>query len=108
MQVTIDSHSGFCFGVVHAIETAERELLEKPVLYCLGDIVHNNMEVNRLKQMGLVIITHEEFETLHDCNVLIRAHGEPPGTYKTALQNRITLVDASCPIVLTLQISILN
>lgn len=103
MQVTIDSHSGFCFGVVYAIEVAERELRKNPVLYCLGDIVHNNMEVNRLRQLGLVIINHEDLKGLHDCKVLIRAHGEPPETYKTALQNNIELIDASCPIVLNLQ-----
>ncbi|MDP1624083.1 MAG: 4-hydroxy-3-methylbut-2-enyl diphosphate reductase [Bacteroidales bacterium] len=108
MQVTIDPHSGFCFGVVHAIEVAERELQNNPFLYCLGDIVHNNMEVNRLKQMGLVIITHEEFGELHDCKVLIRAHGEPPETYQTALLNRIEVIDASCPIVLNLQNVILR
>ena len=103
MQVTIDPHSGFCFGVVYAIEVAERELRKNPILYCLGDIVHNNMEVNRLKQMGLVIITHEDLNGLHHCKVLIRAHGEPPETYKIALQNHIELIDASCPIVLNLQ-----
>lgn len=103
MQVTIDPHSGFCFGVVHAIEVAERELQNSPILYCLGDIVHNNMEVNRLRQLGLVIITHGDFHELHDCKVLIRAHGEPPETYKIAIQNRIELIDASCPIVLNLQ-----
>ncbi len=103
MQVTIDSHSGFCFGVVYAIEVAERELRLGPVLYCLGDIVHNNMEVNRLKKMGLVIITHEDLHKIHDCRVMIRAHGEPPATYQVAMQNRIELIDASCPIVLNLQ-----
>ena len=103
MQVTIDPHSGFCFGVVYAIEVAERELRASPELYCLGDIVHNNMEVNRLKQMGLVIITHDDLHELHNCRVLIRAHGEPPETYKIALQNHIELIDASCPIVLNLQ-----
>jgi 4-hydroxy-3-methylbut-2-enyl diphosphate reductase len=103
LQVSIDPHSGFCFGVVHAIEVAERELRNNPMLYCLGDIVHNNMEVSRLKQMGLVIISHEELEKLHDCTVLIRAHGEPPETYRTALFNNIELIDASCPIVLHLQ-----
>jgi len=103
VQVTIDPHSGFCFGVVYAIEVAERELKQNPVLFCLGDIVHNNMEVNRLKEMGLVIITGHDLKDLHDCKVLIRAHGEPPETYKTALQNNIKLIDASCPIVLNLQ-----
>jgi 4-hydroxy-3-methylbut-2-en-1-yl diphosphate reductase len=106
LQVSIDAHSGFCFGVVYAIEVAERELLKNPVLYCLGDIVHNNMEVSRLKQLGLLIITHEDLKALYDCKVLIRAHGEPPETYKLALQNRIELIDASCPIVLNLQNSI--
>jgi 4-hydroxy-3-methylbut-2-en-1-yl diphosphate reductase len=103
LQVTIDSHSGFCFGVVYAIEVAERELRNNATLYCLGDIVHNNMEVNRLKQMGLVIITREDLQSLHHCKVLIRAHGEPPETYRIALQNQIELIDASCPIVLNLQ-----
>jgi 4-hydroxy-3-methylbut-2-enyl diphosphate reductase len=103
MTVTIDPHSGFCFGVVHAIDVAERELQKTHTLYCLGDIVHNNMEVNRLKEKGLVIISHEDLESLHDCKVMIRAHGEPPETYQVALRNHIELVDASCPIVLNLQ-----
>ncbi len=89
--------------MVYAIEVAERELLENHSLYCLGDIVHNEAEVERLKAMGLVIITQSEFNNLHDCKVMIRAHGEPPETYETALRNRIQLIDASCPIVLTLQ-----
>ena len=103
MTVTIDPHSGFCFGVVYAIDVAERELLKNGTLYCLGDIVHNNMEVNRLKEKGLVIISPEELGTLKNCKVMIRAHGEPPETYNTALKNNIELVDASCPIVLNLQ-----
>jgi 4-hydroxy-3-methylbut-2-enyl diphosphate reductase len=103
VKVTIDPHSGFCFGVVYAIEVAERELKQNQILYCLGDIVHNNMEVNRLKGMGLTIISGEDLKNLHDCKVLIRAHGEPPETYKIALQNNIELIDASCPIVLHLQ-----
>lgn len=103
MQVTIDQHSGFCFGVVYAIEVAERELQKNPKLFCLGDIVHNNMEVNRLKKMGLEIINHHDLENLHDCKVMIRAHGEPPETYRIALRNNIELIDASCPIVLNLQ-----
>ncbi|NVN95165.1 MAG: 4-hydroxy-3-methylbut-2-enyl diphosphate reductase [Bacteroidetes bacterium] len=103
MNVTIDKYSGFCFGVIHAIEVAERKLEEHSQLYCLGDIVHNGMEVKRLVDKGLKIITHEEFKQLHNCNVLIRAHGEPPETYKTALENNINLIDASCPIVLKLQ-----
>ncbi|MEI7983372.1 MAG: 4-hydroxy-3-methylbut-2-enyl diphosphate reductase [Bacteroidota bacterium] len=103
MKVTIDPHSGFCFGVVYAIEVAERELKQNPVLYCLGDIVHNNMEVNRLKGLGLTIISSDNLKTLYNCKVLIRAHGEPPETYKIALENNIELIDASCPIVLHLQ-----
>lgn len=106
MTITIDPHSGFCFGIVHAIEVAERELKENGKLYCLGDIVHNNMEVDRLKDLGLVIIGHDDFKILTDCRVLIRAHGEPPETYQIALQNNITLIDASCPIVLNLQYEI--
>lgn len=103
MNVTIDPHSGFCFGVVYAIEVAERELMKSPRLFCLGDIVHNNMEVSRLRDLGLTIINHEDLSRLKDCKVLIRAHGEPPDTYQTALKNNIELIDASCPIVLHLQ-----
>jgi len=103
LQVSIDPHSGFCFGVVNAIEVAERELRKYPHLYCLGDIVHNSMEVGRLKQMGLMVIGHSDLEILHDCKVMIRAHGEPPETYETAVRNNIELIDASCPIVLNLQ-----
>jgi 4-hydroxy-3-methylbut-2-enyl diphosphate reductase len=103
MKVTIDPDSGFCFGVVYAIEIAERELSKCDILYCIGDIVHNNMEVNRLKEMGLIIIEHDELSRLHDCKVLIRAHGEPPETYHIALKNNLELIDASCPIVLNLQ-----
>jgi 4-hydroxy-3-methylbut-2-enyl diphosphate reductase len=103
MNVTIDPNSGFCFGVVYAIEIAERELAKSSKLYCLGDIVHNNMEVKRLKDMGLIIIEHDELDRLHDCKVLIRAHGEPPETYRIALKNNLELIDASCPIVLNLQ-----
>ncbi len=103
MNVTIDKYSGFCFGVIHAIEMAERKLEKHGQLYCLGDIVHNGMEVKRLSGKGLKIITHEEFKQLHNCNVLIRAHGEPPETYNIAIKNNITLIDASCPIVLKLQ-----
>jgi len=103
MNVTIDKYSGFCFGVIHAIEVAERKLNEHGKLYCLGDIVHNGMEVKRLVNKGLQIITHEKFKQLHNCNVLIRAHGEPPETYNIAIKNNINLIDASCPIVLKLQ-----
>ncbi len=108
MQVNIDTGSGFCFGVVYAIQMAEEELDRSGTLYCLGDIVHNNMEVERLKAKGLKIIDHETLNKLHDCKVLIRAHGEPPSTYKTAIQNNIELVDASCPVVLKLQNRVKN
>ena len=103
MIVNIDNNSGFCFGVVYAIEMAEDELKESGQLYCLGDIVHNNMEVERLTKLGMQIINHDQLATLHNCKVLIRAHGEPPETYKIALQNNIQLIDASCPVVLKLQ-----
>ena len=103
MKVTIDPNSGFCFGVVFAIRMAEEELERNGELYCLGDIVHNNVEVERLKAKGLKIISHEQLKNLHDCKVLIRAHGEPPETYKNAIRNNIELVDASCPVVLKLQ-----
>ncbi len=103
MKITIDAESGFCFGVVFAIQMAEAELDESGTLYCLGDIVHNNMEVERLTRKGLKIINHEQLKDLHDCKVLIRAHGEPPETYQIAIQNNIELIDASCPVVLKLQ-----
>lgn len=103
MDIVIDKNSGYCFGVEYAIQMAEEHLLEDGILYCLGDIVHNRMEVERLNQLGLKIITHDEMALLHDCKVLIRAHGEPPETYQLALQNRIELIDASCPVVLKLQ-----
>lgn len=103
MQVTVDKNSGFCFGVVYAIEMAEDELVSSGKLYCLGDIVHNDMEVKRLEDKGLEIINHDDLARLRDCKVLIRAHGEPPETYKTAIENNIQLIDASCPVVLKLQ-----
>lgn len=103
MKVTIDRNSGYCFGVEYAIAMAEEELNESNSLYCLGDIVHNDKEVARLSAKGLKIITHEDLKNLHDCKVLIRAHGEPPETYQIALQNNIELIDASCPVVLKLQ-----
>jgi 4-hydroxy-3-methylbut-2-enyl diphosphate reductase len=103
MEVVIDKNSGFCFGVVYAIEMAEDELKKENKLYCLGDIVHNNMEIERLKNKGLEIIDHQQLKELRNCKVLIRAHGEPPETYKTAIDNNITLIDASCPVVLKLQ-----
>jgi 4-hydroxy-3-methylbut-2-en-1-yl diphosphate reductase len=103
MIITIDKNSGYCFGVEFAIQMAEDEMASVPELYCLGDIVHNSMEVNRLYQKGLRIIDREQLQTLHDCKVLIRAHGEPPETYQLALKNNIELIDASCPVVLKLQ-----
>ena len=107
-NIEIDKKSGFCFGVVNAIQKAEEELAKGEVLYCLGDIVHNGQEVERLTKMGLQTITHQEFEQLHDVKVLLRAHGEPPGTYEIARKNNITLIDASCPVVLKLQSRIKN
>lgn len=103
LQVTIDAQSGFCFGVVYAIQMAEDILREDGVLYCLGDIVHNDEEIARLRKLGLIIINHEQLKDLHDVKVLIRAHGEPPSTYQLAIQNGIQLIDASCPVVLKLQ-----
>jgi 4-hydroxy-3-methylbut-2-enyl diphosphate reductase len=108
MEVTIDVNSGFCFGVVFAIQMAEDELNQSGSLYCLGDIVHNNMEVERLEAKGLKIINHEQFAQLSNTKVLIRAHGEPPETYRTAIENNIELIDASCPVVLKLQNRIRN
>ena len=103
MHITIDPNSGYCFGVEYAIQMAEDELKTAPKLYCLGDIVHNRMEVERLHQKGLVVIDKEQLKTLKDCKVLIRAHGEPPSTYQIALDNNLELIDASCPVVLKLQ-----
>jgi len=105
-DIEIDKKSGFCFGVVNAIQKAEEELAKGETLYCLGDIVHNGEEVERLAALGMITITHEEFAKLHDVKVLLRAHGEPPSTYEIAKQNNITLVDASCPVVLKLQLRI--
>lgn len=101
--VEIDTKSGFCFGVVTAIKKAEEELEKGNILYCLGDIVHNNEEVERLKQKGLVTINHEEFKQLKNTKVLLRAHGEPPETYRIAKENNIEIIDATCPVVLRLQ-----
>ena len=103
MRVTIDKDSGFCFGVVHAIEAAEKALREEGHLYCLGDIVHNNEEVRRLEGKGLQIINEKEYCALQGGRVLIRAHGEPPQTYERARQNHIELIDATCQVVLKLQ-----
>jgi 4-hydroxy-3-methylbut-2-enyl diphosphate reductase len=103
IEVEIDKDSGFCFGVVNAIQSAERELRNSDVLYCLGDIVHNSLEMERLKALGLRSIGHNEFSRLHNKKVLLRAHGEPPATYEFAKTNDITIVDATCPVVLRLQ-----
>jgi 4-hydroxy-3-methylbut-2-enyl diphosphate reductase len=108
MQVTIDKNSGYCFGVEFAIKMAEDEMENSEQLYCLGDIVHNDMEVKRLSEKGLVIIDREQLTELRDCKVLIRAHGEPPETYRTAIENNIELIDASCPVVLKLQHRVKN
>ena len=108
LNVTIDQNSGFCFGVVYAIEMAEDILEEHGHLYCLGDIVHNDEEVKRLQAKGLEIISHDDLLNIRDANVLIRAHGEPPSTYQLAIENNLTLVDASCPVVLKLQNRIKN
>lgn len=103
IKIEIDESSGFCFGVVTAIHKAEEELAKGGQLYCLGDIVHNSREVERLKAMGLITINHEEFKQLHNAKVLLRAHGEPPETYLTAQKNNIEIIDATCPVVLRLQ-----
>ncbi|MEA2041483.1 MAG: 4-hydroxy-3-methylbut-2-enyl diphosphate reductase [Bacteroidota bacterium] len=103
MKITIDKNSGFCFGVVYAVEHAEKELKKNEPLYCLGDIVHNSLEVQRLENMGMITVSHKEYKELKDVKVLIRAHGEPPETYEIAKRNNIKLVDASCPVVLRLQ-----
>ena len=103
LDVTIDTKSGFCFGVEYAIEVAEEILKKEGKLYCLGDIVHNDREVKRLEDMGLEIIDHDQLKEMKNVKVLIRAHGEPPSTYDLAIKNNITLMDASCPVVLKLQ-----
>lgn len=108
LNVTIDANSGFCFGVVYAIEMAEELLKDEEILYCLGDIVHNDEEVKRLEQKGLRIINHAELKLLQNAKVLIRAHGEPPSTYELAMTNNLELIDASCPVVLKLQNRIKN
>ncbi len=103
MKIEIDKNSGFCFGVTNAIEVAENILSKNKPLYCLGDIVHNSMEVDRLSNLGLISIDYEEFKQLKDVIVLIRAHGEPPSTYQMAKERNIILIDATCPVVLKLQ-----
>lgn len=103
LQIEIDTGSGFCFGVTTAIKKAEEELAEGKTLYCLGDIVHNGMEVERLHANGLVTINHDDLRRLHNVKVLLRAHGEPPETYEIARRNDIQIIDATCPVVLALQ-----
>ena len=103
LQIEIDNGSGFCFGVTTAIKKAEEELADGNKLYCLGDIVHNGMEVERLHAHGLLTINHDEMTRLHDVKVLLRAHGEPPATYAMAEANQIHIIDATCPVVLQLQ-----
>jgi len=102
-KTVIDPNSGFCFGVVNAIKKAEEELSKGETLYCLGDIVHNGQEVDRLAKLGLITINHEQLSELHNVKILLRAHGEPPSTYQIAKKNNIKLIDASCPVVLALQ-----
>lgn len=102
-QIEIDNGSGFCFGVTTAIKKAEEELAKGTKLYCLGDIVHNGMECDRLKRLGLITINHDDMEKLYDAKVLLRAHGEPPSTYELAKHNNIEIIDATCPVVLQLQ-----
>lgn len=108
LQTSIDKNSGYCFGVEFAIQMAEDEMATGEPLYCLGDIVHNAMEVERLSKKGLKVIDHSQLQELSNCKVLIRAHGEPPETYALALKNNIELVDASCPVVLKLQNRVKN
>lgn len=102
MVVTIDEHSGFCFGVTAAIAAAEERLGEGQ-LFCLGDIVHNGQEVRRLEQLGLETIDYEQLRELRGGRVLLRAHGEPPSTYHIARDNQIEVIDATCPVVKKLQ-----
>ena len=103
MIIEIDNGSGFCFGVPTAIKKAEEELAQGETLYCLGDIVHNGMECERLREMGLITINHDQMRELHNAKVLLRAHGEPPETYELARKNNIEIIDATCPVVLKLQ-----
>lgn len=102
-QIEIDDGSGFCFGVTTAIKKAEEELAKGTRLYCLGDIVHNGMECDRLRRLGLITINHDDMAGLHNVKVLLRAHGEPPSTYELASRNNIEIIDATCPVVLQLQ-----
>lgn len=108
MKVEIDTRSGFCFGVRNAVEIVEGHLNNGEKVYSLGTIVHNDKEVKRLNSLGLISIDHDEFKKLKNCNILIRAHGEPPETYLIAEKNNITIVEATCPIVKKLQLKIRN
>lgn len=103
MKVDVEPGSGFCFGVENAVRIAEEALREGEEVYCLGEIVHNDIEVARLRELGLKVITHDEFAQLHDTKVLVRAHGEPPSTFERARQNNISIIDATCPIVHSMQ-----
>lgn len=103
MKIEIDQKSGFCFGVHNAVEIAEEALLDGEKVYSLGSLMHNDMEMQRLSSLGLITIAHEQFRILKNCKVLIRAHGEPPETYRVALENNITIIEATCPIVRKLQ-----
>ncbi len=103
MKIEIDQKSGFCFGVHNAVEIAEEALLDGEKVYSLGSLMHNDMEMQRLSSLGLITIDHEQFRILKNCKVLIRAHGEPPETYRVALENNITIIEATCPIVRKLQ-----
>ncbi|HPV57259.1 MAG TPA: hypothetical protein PKW61_09050 [Tenuifilaceae bacterium] len=103
MRIEIDNRSGFCFGVVKAIQAAEKNIDGNDELYCLGDIVHNEQEVSRLEKLGLKVISHNQLNDLKGKRVLIRAHGEPPSTYSNAKKNGVEIIDATCPVVLKLQ-----
>ena len=103
MEIEIEKQAGFCFGVTSAIKMSEKCLKDFGQLYCLGELVHNSMEINRLEKLGLKIIDVKDLENLHNCRVMIRAHGEPPSTYALAKRNNIEIFDATCPIVLKLQ-----
>jgi 4-hydroxy-3-methylbut-2-enyl diphosphate reductase len=99
MKVTVDKSSGFCWGVVRTVDIAEKELAVGEKLYSLGDIIHNPVEIERLRSKGLETVTHDDLAKLRGAKILIRAHGEPPETYKRAQELGITLIDATCPVV---------
>jgi 4-hydroxy-3-methylbut-2-enyl diphosphate reductase len=106
MNIHIEENSGFCYGVVKVVDMADKILDNGEILYCLGQIVHNEMEVSRLEKKGLKTISHEDLSSLHDCRLLIRAHGEPPSTYEIAKKNRIVIIEGTCPIVHNIQLAI--